>query len=276
MPDDATPPPATPPPDTTPPDTTPPDTAPPAGAAAGPEANRPRQRILDGLRKPSRSQIVVGLLLGVLGFAAVTQVRVNETDDNFSGLREQELIDVLSALSVTRQRAEDEIEELEGTRDELQDDTSRRRAALEQAQADVNELNVLAGQVPVTGPGIRITIVEDTGRVTLSSLLDTIQELRTVGAEAMQLNGTTRIVAQTSFEETEGGFMVDGELVEGPYVLDVIGEPSVLAPALEFLLGPKAQLIEDGATVDVDELSSIDIEAVHEPDEPDFAAPDPG
>jgi len=266
MPDDATPPPATP----------PPDTAPPAGAAAGPEANRPRQRILDGLRKPSRSQIVVGLLLGVLGFAAVTQVRVNETDDNFSGLREQELIDVLSALSVTRQRAEDEIEELEGTRDELQDDTSRRRAALEQAQADVNELNVLAGQVPVTGPGIRITIVEETGRVTLSSLLDTIQELRTVGAEAMQLNGTTRIVAQTSFEETEGGFMVDGELVEGPYVLDVIGEPAVLAPALEFLLGPKAQLIEDGATVDVDELSSIDIEAVHEPDEPDFAAPDPG
>lgn len=234
-----------------------------------------RQRLIAGLKKPSRSQLVVGVLLGVLGFAAVTQVRVNETDDTYSGLREQELIDVLSALAGTRQRAEGEIEELEETRDELLDDTSRRQAALEQAQEDVAELNILAGLVPVTGPGIRITIVEETGRVTLSSLLDTIQELRTVGAEAMQLNGTVRIVAETSFEETEGGFLVDGELVEAPYVLDVIGEPSVLAPALEFLLGPKAQLQEDGATLEVDELRSIDIEAVHELEDPDFAVADP-
>jgi uncharacterized protein YlxW (UPF0749 family) len=242
----------------------------------GPDQQTPWQRIVSALRRPSRSQLVVGVLLGVLGFAAVTQVRVNETDDTYSGLREQELIDIMSALAGTRQRAEDEIEELERTRDELLDDTSRREAALQQAQDDVDELSILAGLVPVTGPGIRITIVEETGRVTLSSLLDTVQELRTVGAEAMQLNGTVRIVAQTSFEETEGGFVVDGQLVEAPYVLDVIGEPSVLAPALEFLLGPKAQLLEDGATLEVDELSSIDIEAVREPEDPDFSAPDPG
>jgi uncharacterized protein YlxW (UPF0749 family) len=231
---------------------------------------------LDGLLKPSRSQIVVGVLLAVVGFAAVTQVRANQTDDTYSGQREQELIDILSALAGTRQRAEDEISELEQVRDDLQDDTSKRQAALEQAQDDVDELSVLAGLVPVTGPGIRITIVEETGRVSLSSLLDTIQELRTVGAEAMQLNGTVRIVAQTSFEETEGGFLVDGEVVEAPYVLDVIGEPSVLAPALEFLLGPRAQLEEDGADLDVDELSSIDIEAVRDSEEPDFSTPDPG
>jgi len=236
----------------------------------------PRKRIVDGLLKPTRRQVVVGVLLAVVGFAAVTQVRANQTDDTYSGQREQELIDILSALAGTRQRAEDEIAELEQVRDNLQDDTSKREAALEQAQDDVDELSVLAGLVPVTGPGIRITIVEDTGRVSLSSLLDTIQELRTVGAEAMQLNGTVRIVAQTSFEETEGGFLVDGELVEAPYVLDVIGEPSVLAPALEFLLGPRAQLEEDGAELDVDELSSIDIEAVHESEEPDFSTPDPG
>jgi uncharacterized protein YlxW (UPF0749 family) len=240
------------------------------------ETQSTRQRLLAGLFRPTRSQLVVGLLLAVLGFAAVTQVRLTETDDTYSGLREQELIDILSALSGTRQRAEEEIAELEQVRDELRDDTSARQAALEQVQQDVDELNILAGLVPVTGPGIRITIVEETGRVSLSSLLDTIQELRTVDAEAMQLNGSVRIVAQTSFEETEGGFLVDGELVEAPYVLDVIGEPSTLASSLEFLLGPRAQLEEDGADVEVDELSSIDIESVAEPEDPDFSAPDPG
>ena len=34
--------------------------------------------------------------------------------------------------------------------------------------------------------------------------------------------------------------------------------------------------IEDGASLEVDELSSIDIEAVREYDEPDFSTPDPG
>jgi uncharacterized protein YlxW (UPF0749 family) len=251
-----------------------PDAAGPPDAPEGTPSTR--QRLLAGLFRPSRSQIVVGVLLAVLGFAAVTQVRLTETDDSYSGLREQELIDILSALSGTRQRAEQEIAELEEVRDELLDDTSARQAALEQAQQDVDELSILAGLVPVTGPGIRITIVEETGRVTLSSLLDTIQELRTVDAEAMQLNGTVRIVAQTSFEETEGGFLVNGELVEAPYVLDVIGEPSTLASSLEFLLGPRAQLEDDGAVVEVDQLTSIDIESVADPDDPDFSAPDPG
>lgn len=253
--------------------TEPPDGTPDPGPASGPD-DGPRQRLVAGLLKPSRSQLVVGLLLAVLGFAAVTQVRANSTDDTYSGQREQELIDILSALAGTRQRAEDEIAELEDVRDQLQDDTSKRRAALEQAQEDVDELNVLAGLVPVTGPGIRITIQEETGRVTLSSLLDTIEELRTAQAEAMQLNGTIRIVAQTSFEETSGGFLVDGELVEAPYVLDVIGDPSLLASSLEFLLGPRKQLEEDGATIAVDQLSSIDIESVSEPLDPDFADPD--
>ena len=215
------------------------------------------------------------MLLGVLGFAAVTQVRVNETDDTYSGLREQELIDVLSALAGTRQRAEGEID---GARGDPRRAAGRHQQAAGRPRAGAGGRR--RAQHPGRAgarhrPGIRITIVEETGRVTLSSLLDTIQELRTVGAEAMQLNGTVRIVAETSFEETEGGFLVDGELVEAPYVLDVIGEPSVLAPALEFLLGPKAQLQEDGATLEVDELTSIDIEAVHELEDPDFAVADP-
>ncbi|UMG92548.1 DUF881 domain-containing protein [Nocardioides sp. TF02-7] len=237
-------------------------------------ADTGRRRIRSALLKPSRSQVVVAVLLALVGFAAVTQVRVNEDDDQYSGQREQDLIDIFTALSGTRQRAEEQLAELQTVRDDLRSTTSRRQAALTEAQDDVDELRMLAGLVPVTGPGIRVTITEETGRVSLSSLLDTVQELRTVGAEAMQLNAEARIVAQTSFEETEGGFLVDGELVEAPYVLDVIGDPSVLASSLEFLLGPRKQLEEDGAALDVDELAALDIEAVRKLDEPDFSAPD--
>lgn len=222
----------------------------------------------------SRSQWVVALLLALLGFGAVTQVRVNETDDTYSGLRQQDLIDVLSALAATRQRTEEEIARLEEVRDELRSDTSARAAALDEAQDQADDLAILAGLVPVTGPGIRVTITEISGTVDLASMLDTIQELRTVGAEAIQINGAVRVVAQSSFEEADGGFEVDGELLEAPYVIDVIGDPDVLSGAIVFPLGPRQQLRDDGAEVEVDQLATLDVEAVRQPERSQYAVPD--
>ena len=172
-----------------------------------------RRRVLIGLRSTSRRQLIVGVLLALLGFGAVTQVRANDTDDTYAGARQQDLIDILDALAGTRQRADEEIGRLEKVRDGLRNDSTKRQAALDQANNEVANLQVLAGLVPVSGPGIRITITEQTGQVKLSSLLDTIEELRTVGAEAMQINGSVRIVAQTSFQPVPGGFRIDGHAV---------------------------------------------------------------
>ncbi len=60
-------------------------------------------------------------------------------------------------------------------------------------------------------------------------MLDTIQELRSVGAEAIQVNGTVRVVAQTLGRRGGGWTHVDGTEVESPYVIDAIGLASTLA-----------------------------------------------
>jgi len=233
-------------------------------------------RLRQALLRPSRKQAVAAVLLALLGFGAVTQVRTTGTDESYAGLREQELIDLLDGLAGTRQRTETEIERLEQVAGELRDDSTKRRTALQQAEEEVADLRILAGLVPVTGPGIRLRITEVDGRVSLSSLLDTIQELRTVGAEAIAINGAVRVVAQTSFEETTGGFLVDGERIEAPYVIDAIGEPEVLEKAFTFPLGPKNQLEKDGARAQVEQKPTVDIEAVVRRDQPSYAQPDQG
>lgn len=245
-------------------------------AAAAPLGPTAVERLRAALFQPSRSQVVAGILLAMLGFAAVTQVRFAGTDETYSGLREQELIDLFSGLSGTRQRAEAEIDRLEEVAAGLRDETTQRQTALEQAESTVQNLNIVAGLVPVTGPGVRLTITEVDGRIQVETVLDTIQELRTVGAEAIAINGSVRVIAQTFFEETEGGFLVDGEPVEAPYVIDVIGEPGVLAAAIEFALGPQKQIEDDGGRVDVRQLDTVDIEAVSRRDEPRYAVPDQG
>ncbi len=233
-----------------------------------------RQRLNDALLRPTRAQMIVAALLAVVGFAAVTQMRAYEVDDNYDGYREQALIDVLNGLAGTSQRAQAEITRLEQARAELQSSTSAREAALQQARTRADTLEILAGTVPVTGPGIRITVTETEGPVDIDSVLDTIQELRGAGAEAMQFNGRARVVAETSFEDGIGGIYVDDLLLEPPYVIDVIGNPSALSGGLSFALGPISQLEGDGAVVDVVELQAVDIESVRPQPQADFAEPD--
>ncbi len=233
-----------------------------------------RDRLKAAMLHPRRHQAVVAVLLAVVGFGAVVQVRTNDVDDSYSTLREQDLIDVLSGLAGTSQRARNEIDRLERVKRGLQKDSQQQAEALAEAEQQADTLSILAGLVPVTGPGIRITITEQTGPVDIDSVLDAIEELRTAGAEAMQFNGKVRVVAQSSLSDAVGGFSIDGTLLTSPYVIDVIGDPHGLRGGMEFEDGPSEQLRDDGATVDIDELETIDIESVVASDRPEFAEPE--
>ncbi|GAW48451.1 MULTISPECIES: DUF881 domain-containing protein [unclassified Nocardioides] len=245
------------------------------GAEATPERQPSgRDRLRRAFLRPSRGQLVVAVLLALVGFASITQVRFNEVDNTYGSLREQDLIDVLNGLAGTTQRAEAEIARLQHTRDDLQSSTGAREAALAQAQDEAETLAILAGLVPVTGPGIRVTITEGDTAVDINTVVDMIQELRTAGAEAIQINGEVRVVASTSFADGVGGILVGDQLVSSPYVVDVIGEPHLLAESgIDFPKGPRDQFEEGGATVEVDELPSLDIESVVEPERPEYALP---
>jgi uncharacterized protein YlxW (UPF0749 family) len=221
------------------------------------------QRLRDALLRPSRAQAVVGVLLAALGFAAIIQVRTNTTDNAFAGYREQDLVNVLSALAGTSQRAQTEINQLEATRRQLEASRQAQSAALSAAQKQEEELGILAGLVPATGPGIRVTVTEGPQHIDVDSVLDTIEELRSAGAEAMQVNGKVRLVAQSSVQATPAGLEIDGSQLSSPYVFDVIGDPHTLQGALSLCDGPISQFKDSGATVDVQPEKALDITALH-------------
>ena len=239
----------------------------------GPDEPVPgRDRLRFALTKPSRRQAVVAVLLAVLGFAFVVQVRDTKANDTYAGLRESDLIEVLDGLTGTAERARREVERLESRRDELRDENQARSAALDEAEQRVRTLNIIAGLVPVSGTGLRVTITESTSRVSVGSLLDTVQELRTAGAEAMEFNDSIRLGADSSFDNAVGGIELDGQLLESPYVLDVIGDPHILRTALPFSTGPVETLESlDGASVTIEELEQVEITSVRDASRPEYA-----
>ena len=242
-----------------------------------PEPEKPtsgRDALIAALKsRPGRAQVLVGLLLFAVGFAAATQVRANEQDDDYGGLRQSDLIRVFDGLAGSQQRAENEIDRLTETKEDLQSSTSQRRAALELAQQEESVLSILAGTAQTSGPGIRITITDTAGAVTADIILDLIQELRASGAESMEFNDRVRVIAQTAVEQGDGAISLDGVLVESPYVIDVIGEPTTLEGSLDFPDGPIEQVDEAGGTLDAEQLDEVLILSVVDLEQPDFAEP---
>lgn len=254
-----------------------PEPSPAAPSDVSSDRPAPGDRLRALFASPGRSQAIVGVLLALLGFAAVTQVRSTDLDDSYEGRREEELIEIFNGLTGTSDRTRREIARLEQRRRELQVDTSARSAAIEQAEQRLRTLNILAGTVPVTGPGLRITITEEGGRVSIDSLLDMVQELRTAGAEAMEFNGEVRLVASSSFSDVNGVIHLDGIPLTSPYVLEVIGESYTLRTAATFPSGPVAKMRDkEDADVAIEELDAVDIESVRDLSRPEFAEPAEG
>ncbi|RYB90637.1 DUF881 domain-containing protein [Nocardioides glacieisoli] len=259
------------------PDLTPDPTPDPTPEHREPDPEPQDDRLRNAITRPSRRQAVVAVLLAVLGFAFVVQVRGTAANDTYAGLRERDLIQVLDGLTGTAERARREVDRLDARREELLDESQARAAALDEAEQRVRTLNIVAGLVPVSGEGLRITITESTSRVAVGSLLDTIQELRTAGAEAMEFNDSIRLGADSHFEDAVGGIELDGQLLESPYVLEVIGDRHLLQTALAFSSGPIETLqTEDGATVEVEELETVEITSVRESSRPEYAELDDG
>jgi len=235
---------------------------------------------MDRLRRsffsPSRGQAVVAVLVAVLAFAAVTQARLTGEDDTYAGLRQAELIQALNGLQAASRKAERDIDELEATRDRLSSNTQRRTTALEQARKEVRTLGVLAGTVPATGPGIRITVEDPQGDLSLNHLLDGIEELRNAGVEAIEINDRVRVIAQTSFEDDPDGIRVDGVLLKPPYVIDAIGNPDTLAGALEFQDGFADDVEADSGSVSIEKSDRIEVTVTRTPVRPRYAEPVPG
>ena len=109
-----------------------------------------------------------------------------------------------------------------------------------------------------------------------NQLLNGLQELRDAGAEVIEINGTVRVVAQTSLQDRPGGgVLVDGTRLKPPYVIEAIGDPGDLAAALDFTGGFISEVEAVGGKVEVDQLDKVEISSVLPTPAPRYAEPDP-
>jgi uncharacterized protein YlxW (UPF0749 family) len=236
----------------------------------------PRLRRVDG---------AVAVLLALLGFAAVVQVRSTQEDGPLAAARQEDLVQILDDLRNRDERLRAEVAALEQTRRDLTTGTGRTQAALDEARRRAQLLGVLAGTVPARGPGLELVLTDPDGALRPDVLLDALQELKAAGAEAVQVEGRTadgqgdvqvRVVASTSFVAgNEGGIVVDDELLHPPYRFLVIGDPATLASAVRIPGGVVDNVAQFGGRVRVERRDEVLVGALRRLEPPRYARPTP-
>jgi len=206
-----------------------------------------------------------------LGFAVVVQVNQAQVQ-NLSSLRQSDLITVLDNITQESARLDDQAASLRATLDQLRSSSDSAPAARQAAQSRLDTLGVLAGTLPAAGPGIELDIADPQAAVQANDLLETVQELRDAGAEAMQL-GPVRVVARTAFVDVGGGMLVDRQLVRPPYRLLAIGDPQTLSAALEIPGGVLEVLRGRGGQGTVRTPTAVTVSAVLPLKAPQYARP---
>ncbi|MBO4205031.1 DUF881 domain-containing protein [Micromonospora echinofusca] len=240
-----------------------PEPASPTGGSGTASAAPPPRRV-------SSATVMIAVLLALLGFTLVVQLKTTSTDPTLAATRQEDLVRILSDLESQEERLRQDIRALEESQRQLNSGAEGRKAALEEATRRADEMGILAGTLPATGPGLEVRFTGGNRAVGAATLLDAVQELRGAGAEAMQISGgdraTVRIIASTYFLDPprdESGIVVDGRRLTGPFTITVIGDPATMRTALNIPGGVVASVNGDGGNVIVEERETAEVSAVH-------------
>lgn len=238
------------------------------GAESGEGSGAPAGERAAGLRgRVSSASLMIAVLLAGLGFTLVVQLRNVSEDPALGAARQEDLVRILSDLQAREQRLNADIAELEESRRQLTSGVASGQAALAEASRRADELGILAGSLPATGPGLLVRFSGNTDQVKARAVLDAVEELRGAGAEAMQISGVdgsaVRVVASTYFLDGEGGINVDGKVLTAPYTVAVIGDPETMRTALNIPGGVVELVGQSGGTVTMNDSSAVEVTARH-------------
>lgn len=216
------------------------------------------------------------LLMGLLGFGLVVQVRENDSGDSLDAARPADLLVVLDNVGRREAALREEIADLEATLAAL-DRSGSGGAALADARARLDSLSIQVGITAATGPGVVVTVSDPHTGIGSDVLLDVLQELRAAGAEAVEVAGAgaepVRIGVESWIAGLPGNVIVDGVDMSAPFVFTGIGDPATLAAALDIPGGVIDTVARNGGRCSVVRSDVVEVTALRDPRPPQYSQP---
>ncbi len=179
--------------------------------------------------------ITIGIVCFVLFFTMFVQFNTIERTDlaNISTMREAELREELAKWNTRYEDLSQKYEEETVKKQEYEESLGTDVEASTLIEEELAETNVLLGLTDVEGPGIEVTLSNNsTVNIDAYDLLELVNELRLAGAEAISINGE-RIVSMSEIVDINYSFIVvNGNRISSPYTVKAIGNQTYLESGL--------------------------------------------
>lgn len=233
-----------------------------AGSKEAPPSASPKRK-----GWPIRAQVLIAVISVLLGVGIVVQVQHTQ-EDQYSALRQDDLVRLLDEVTQRNEELTDERGQLRRDLSALKSGSGDRRLAEDYATLQ----EILAGTVPVEGPGVVVTIEDPDAAVDAQRMVHMLEEMRNAGAEAISVS-SQRLTTTSAFVDTSSGLTANGQSLSPPYEWRAIGDPQTLSVALDIPGGALASMRNVGAEVTMEERDLVQITAVHDATEPEYAEP---
>ena len=196
--------------------------------------------------------------------------------DTLDTARPADLAVLLNSLQQREAALNAEIAQLQRTLSTLQASGNSDQAAIDNARSRLAALSIMTGTVGATGPGVTITVTDPAQGVAPEVLLDVINELRSAGAETMQIGSgatTVRIGVDSWVLGNPGALQIDGATLSPPYSITAIGDPPTLAAAMNIPGGASDSVERVGGAMTVQQSPRVDVTALRQPKQRQYAQP---
>jgi uncharacterized protein YlxW (UPF0749 family) len=185
-----------------------------------------------------KSQLTIAAVVLVLGLLVVVQLRSQAESSGLAQLSSQDLTVLVANLNARNDQLRKEGSSLEGELATLKANQSRGDVSVDEITADLERVRAYAGLLPVTGPGVTISIQ---GPIDGAGVEELVNELRNAGAEAIAA-GDVRVVTGIVVSGPAGQAQVAGSPLGATFELTAIGAPDKLTGSLTRSGGVIAQL----------------------------------
>ncbi len=183
-------------------------------------------------------RLAMSVVLLVLGFLVVAQLRSQSANQGLATLSVQELTELVANVTTRNNQLREEIRSLEQQRESVATAVERGDTSAVQIRTDLRRVLGWSGALGVSGAGVRV-VVE--GPLPGDAIEQLLNELRNAGAEAISI-GAIRVVPGVIVSGPANSLVASGIPLADPIEILAIGQPESLAGSLARAGGPIAQL----------------------------------
>lgn len=196
--------------------------------------------------------IVIGFTTFILFFVMFTQIKtVQETDiTGIEIMRETELRAELASWKSKYNEVSTKVEETQNKINEYSNQINNNDGVASLMDNELKNAYMQAGLLEVQGEGIVITLSDnDSKQIDEFDLITLVNELKVAGAEAISINDE-RIVYSSDIIYIFGKYiLINGEKVEGPYVVRAVGDKKYLESSISIKNGYIDEIKANGKSI---------------------------